>query len=197
MCNPATALVLLIDGFEEIEAIAAIDILRRAQIEVIVAGVERALVNGSHKVAVAADRLLAEVAGREFDLVVLPGGPGTPNLARNAAVRDVVRRHAERGKWIGAICAAPSVLAELGLLEGRRAVCHPTAESKMTGAKLSHDPVALDGNFITSRGAGTAVAFGLALVKHVLGAEEAARIARAICAPAAAAAGGAEEAPSA
>ncbi len=186
MPSALTALVPLIDGFEEIEAIAIIDLLRRAEIEVITAGVTQALVTGSHGICVAADRLLADVAGREFDAVALPGGPGTPGLGRHPLVREIVARHAARGKVVGAICAAPSILAELGLLEGRRAVCHPSVEGKMAGAILCADPVAVDGPLITSRGAGTAVAFGLALVEALAGAETARDLARRICDPGAA-----------
>lgn len=177
------ALVPLLDGFEEIEAVAVIDLLRRAQIEVIVAGVEKLLVTGSHQIAVPCDRLLADVAGREFDLVVLPGGPGTPQLGANAVVRALVRRHAEREKWVCAICAAPSILADLGLLEGRRAACHPTVEAKMAGARVMEKAVIVDGRFITSRGAGTAVLFALEIIRCVVGEEKARRIATQICLP--------------
>lgn len=178
-----TALVPLIDGFEEIEAIAVIDILRRAEIEVITAGVEQMLVTGSHKIQVAVDRPFADMAGRDFDVLVLPGGPGVPRLGKVPAIRAIVQRHFERGHWVAAICAAPSILADVGILGSSAAACHPTVESRMGAAKLQKDPVVVDGRFITSRGAGTAVLFALEIVRRVVGEEKAAQIARQICEP--------------
>jgi 4-methyl-5(b-hydroxyethyl)-thiazole monophosphate biosynthesis len=177
------ALVPLLDGFEEIEAVAVIDLLRRAEIEVIVAGVEKLLVTGSHKIAIPCDRLLADVAGREFDIVILPGGPVTPQLGASSVVRALVCRHAEREKWVCAICAAPSILADLELLDGRRAACHPTVDAKMKGARIEQKPVVVDGRFITSRGAGTAVLFALEIIRCAAGEEKARRIATQICLP--------------
>ncbi len=178
-----TALIPLIEGFEEVEAVSIIDILRRAEVDVTVAGVEKTLVPGSHTIRLTADRMLTEVRERDFDLVVLPGGPGTGNLGRSSLVRSIVERHANQGRWVAAICAAPTILAGLGLLEGKTAACHPSVESRMNGANLVHDPVAVDGKFITSRGAGTAVLFALALVRHLVGKEKADDIAGRICLP--------------
>jgi len=180
-----TAIVPLIDGVEEIEAISIIDILRRADIDVTTAGVEHSTVTGSHKIPITTDRLLAELHHREFDLVVLPGGPGTTNLGSSALVRAIVERHHRAGKWIAAICAAPSILAAYGLVEGKTATCHFSVDSKMKGAKLVDDPVAVDGKIITSRGAGTAVLFALALVEHLIDKAKADQIAKQICLPAA------------
>jgi len=178
------ALVPLIDGFEETEAVSIIDILRRAGVDVTVAGVVSTVVTGSHRIPVTTDRLLPELRKEEYDLVVLPGGPGAANLGNHSLVRELIDRHARAGKWIAAICAAPSILAAMGLMEGRTAACHPSVESKMKGAKLTKEPVAVDGHFITSRGVGTAVPFALAIVEQTVAPSVARRIADAICLPA-------------
>lgn len=177
------ALVPLIDGFEEIEAVSVIDILRRADIDVTVAGVVHTVVTGSHRIPVTTDRVMAELDHRDYDLLVLPGGPGTTNLGNHDLVRERIARHAAAGKWIAAICAAPSILAGMGLLDGRTAACHPSVESRMKGANLTKDPVAVDGRFITSRGAGTAVPFALAIVGQTVAPSVARRIADALCVP--------------
>ncbi len=158
-------IVPLANGFEEIEAIAIVDILRRAGLRVTVAGVDGDEATGSHDVRLRCDRRL-DAVDEDADAVVLPGGlAGTRRLAESAAVAQHVRRVHAAGGIVGAICAAPTVLAKLGLLEGRRATSHPAHRDEMRGCRYAETPVVRDGNVITSRGAGTAIDFALALVR--------------------------------
>ena len=177
--------IFLAEGFEECEALLAVDLLRRAGLDVTTAAVGGELaVRSSHGVTVLADADARALAGRDFDAVVLPGGAvGTANLAASDAVADAVRRAAAGGKLVAAVCAAPSVLAGLGLLEGRRATCHPSFEEKMAGAVLTREPVTEDGSFITGRGLGASIPFALALARRLAGAETAEHIAKAIVYP--------------
>lgn len=180
-----TVCIFLAEGFEECEALLAVDLLRRAGVDVTTAAVgETQAVRSSHDVTVQADLLASQTAGLEFDAVVLPGGAvGTANLAASGLVADAVRRAAGAGKLVAAVCAAPSVLAGLGLLEGRRATCHPSFEGKMAGAVLTGAPVTEDGNFVTGRGLGAGIPFALTLVQRLAGREEAEKIAAAIVYP--------------
>jgi protein deglycase len=181
MSANGTVLMPLARGFEETEAIAVIDVLRRAGIEVTVAALEPGPVESSHGVSVLPDAQLEAVAAREFDAVVLPGGyEGTNRLAASGLVAEVVRRAARAGKVTAAICAAPTVLASLGLLEGRRATCHASREQDLAGAVFVDAPVVVDGAVVTSRGAGTALEFGLELVAVLVGREQADQISKAI-----------------
>lgn len=173
-------LIPLIDGFEEIEAVTSIDILRRAGLEVITAGIGGLRITGSHRIQVGADVLFEDVVDEEFDAIVLPGGPGTQQLIRVAPLQQMLKRHAERGKLVAAICAAPTILAAAGLLEGVETACFPSGEGQLGGAILVREPVAVSGKIITSRGAGTAVAFALEVTAALLGREEADKLARSI-----------------
>lgn len=161
------AAVLLADGFEEIEALTVVDLLRRARIYVDTVSVsDEYMVDGSHGINVQTEDLFDEVDFSEFDMIVLPGGmPGTSNLRSHQGVCRIVREFCEEGKYVGAICAAPSILGNMGLLKGKRAACYPTVEDQLQGAVLVTSPVVQDGNIITSRGMGTAVDFGLKLVE--------------------------------
>ena len=171
--------LLFAEGLEECEGLITLDILRRAGLETYTVSVEDAhTVVGAHGVPVTCDRTLPELLAAPPELVVLPGGmPGTTNLAKSPAVETLVRRTLEHGGRAAAICAAPSVLAQYGLLAGRRATCYPGMEPEMCGAVMQNAGVVRDGNFITGRAAGSAFAFGLALVEALCGAETAARIA--------------------
>ena len=173
------ALVILADGFEELEAAAPITILRRAKIEVTVAGLSAGPVRGARGLTFVPDTLEA-VADQAFDAVVLPGGiPGAPNLKASALVGRVVQDAAGRGAVLGAICAGPTVLAALGILAGKRATSHATvrAELAAAGAEVLADrQVVQDGSLVTSPGAGTAVPFGLRLVHVLLGEDAAAEV---------------------
>jgi protein deglycase len=165
-------LVPLAEGFEEIEAVTVVDLLRRASIEVHTASLDGPLVIGSHGIAVQADMALDAVAADDYAMIVLPGGmPGAEHLKNDPRVVSLLRRFAADGRYTAAICAAPSVLAHAGLLDERAATSFPgflTAESA-PGIRLRHDAVVIDGKVVTSRGAGTAMEFGLALVELLEG----------------------------
>ncbi len=163
--------VFLADGFEETEAIAPIDMLRRAKLDVKTVGVGTSSPVSSHGVKVAADITEAEVKlTPELELIVLPGGmPGTLNLEKSAVVQSAVKYCVESNKPIGAICAAPSILGKLGLLSGREAVCFPGFEQYLTGAKVLDRRCVPDGIFTTAAGAGAAIDFGLELVRVLCG----------------------------
>ena len=163
--------VLLAPGFEEIEAVTIIDVLRRAGIEVTALSVGASPVRGSHGISVSADRPLAEAAHEEWEMVILPGGmPGSTNLRDDPGVQGLLRRQAERGGRIGAICAAPIALGKAGLLRGRKATSYPGFEKELSGATYREERVVADGNIITSRGPGTALEFALRIVEELKGA---------------------------
>lgn len=160
--------VLLAPGFEEIEAIAPIDLMRRAGLEVhTVAVSDDRLVTGSHGISVMTDLLASEVTTDGLQAVILPGGlPGTTNLEADATVQSLLDHASSNELVIGAICAAPSVLGHKGLLCGKRAVCYPGFESALQGAIVETEALCvIDGTVVTAKGAGAAVEFGLALVK--------------------------------
>jgi protein deglycase len=167
-------LIPLAQGFEELEAVTVIDILRRAGLEVVTAGLDPGPVRASRGVVLVPDTQLDQVITERFDMIVLPGGrEGAKRLQEDARILDLLRRTAKRGDYIAAICAAPRVLAEAGLLEERRATSFPGILDGIEGIKLSRDPVVQDGMIVTSRGPGTAMDFALELVRLLLG--EAAR----------------------
>lgn len=162
--------VFLADGFEEIEALAPVDLLRRAGCDVTTVGVTGSVVTGSHGVSVRADA--DEALLSDAEMIILPGGqPGADNLRASKAVTDAVMYCYENGWHIAAICAAPYILGELGMLNGVRAVCFPGYEDRLSGAVLSPNPVVTDGRITTARSAGHAVDFGLELVRVLKGDE--------------------------
>lgn len=174
--------IFLADGFEEVEGLTVVDLLRRAGMEVETLSIMgREMVTSSHKVTVKADKLAEEAEYNSFDILVLPGGmPGTLHLGASQIVQDSLKKMREADKWIGAICAAPSVLGEAGFLEGKEAVCYPGFEEKLLGAKVCYDPVKVDGRVITSRGMGTAIEFGLMIIEQLLSKEKAEEIRKGI-----------------
>ncbi len=177
-----SVLTLLADGFEEVEAVTPVDFLRRAGAEVTVASLApHRHVTGRSGITVHADVALAEVGDRLFDLLFLPGGPGVKNLRAEPRVLEIVRRHAAAGKWLAAICAAPTVLNAAGVLEGRRYTAHFSVAAELPEIVADRRVVA-DGNILTSRGAGTAIDFGLLLVEKLVSPDKAGEIARAVCA---------------
>jgi 4-methyl-5(b-hydroxyethyl)-thiazole monophosphate biosynthesis len=176
-----TVLVPLADGFEEIEAFAPIDLLRRAGVEVTTAALADGIhVTGRSGITAHADTPLAAVLARDFDLVFLPGGAGVKHLRADARVRDLILKQHAAGRWLAAICAAPVVLHDCGLLTGRRYTAHFSVANELP-AILAAERIVTDGKITTSRGAGTAVDFGLHLVGLLTGAEKSADISKAIC----------------
>lgn len=169
--------VLTAPGFEEIEALTVVDVLRRAELPVAtvaITGGSTRQVTGSHGITVVCDLLPEEIAPAEMRMLVLPGGlPGTLNLAHSPEVRDLIAFAVQNGLPIGAICAAPSVLGHLGVLRGRRATCSPGFEDQMIGCTYTAASVEVDGSFITADGPGSAIDFALALTANLLGQERA------------------------
>jgi 4-methyl-5(b-hydroxyethyl)-thiazole monophosphate biosynthesis len=167
-------LVPLAEGFEEIEAVTVVDLLRRAGIEVHTACLDGPQVTGSHGIAVLADIALDAARADDYDMIVLPGGmPGAEHLKSDARVLALLRRFAADGRYTAAICAAPGVLAHAGLLEGRAATSFPgfLHAGSAPGIRLRDDAVVIDGKVVTSRGAGTAMEFALALIGLLAGPE--------------------------
>ena len=168
----ATALIPLAEGFEEIEAITLIDVLRRGGVEVTTAALNQPLVKGAHGVAIQADCLLDSVLQRDFDLIVLPGGlPGAHHLRDDARVQALLQGAARQGRYTAAICAAPLALASAGLLNNKRATGYPGSIDKLDvpGMTLQNDDVVQDGKIITSRGPATAMSFALYLLQLLKG----------------------------
>lgn len=166
-------LILLAPGFEEIEAVTVIDILRRAGVEVTAAGTVEGPIEGSRKVKLLADLSVDKVAGSDFDLIVFPGGqPGTNNLAKDERVRRILNEATAKERPIAAICAAPSILASAGLLAGKKATSHPSVRERMEGVDYSEARVVVDGRWVTSRSPGTAMEFAFELVRLLAGEEK-------------------------
>ncbi len=174
--------VLLGTGFEETEAIAPIDLLRRAGIPTLTVGVDGKAVTGSHGITVEADITLGEMDLTNLDMIVLPGGLGGVATARGSQeALDALRFAWENDKFVAAICAGPTVLADLGITDGKNATCYPGCETGMGSAVMQPDAACVrDGKLITGTSAGCAIPFGLALVAALKGEEEAARIANQI-----------------
>lgn len=172
-------LVPLADGFEEIEAVTIVDVLRRAGMEVLMAGLQPGAVTGSHKIVVVPDLDLNGAMKQDFDILVLPGGqPGTDHLRGDSRILDLVRKMAQKKAWIGAICAAPLVLRDAGVAEGRKITSYLGMEKEFSGSRYDEGRVVVDGNLVTGRGAGTALEFALQLVALAEGNKKAAELAK-------------------
>jgi 4-methyl-5(b-hydroxyethyl)-thiazole monophosphate biosynthesis len=169
------AITVLFDGFEEIEAVTIIDLLRRAEIKVTTLGLNSLEARGGRDIRVKADMLFDDFNG-PFDAIVLPGGPGTGNLAASEKLLCLIRSAHASGKICAAICAAPTVLAKAGILEGKTATCYPGCEAQMQGAEVVEDDVVTDDNIITSRAVGTAIPFALEIIEEMMGEEIAKKI---------------------
>lgn len=174
--------IFLADGFEETEAIAPIDMLRRAGTDVVMVGIKNDAVKSSHGVPVLCDITDMQVELDErLEMIILPGGmPGTLNIEANPVVQQSIDYCVKNNIPIGAICAAPSILGKKGLLNGKEAVCFPGFEQFLTGARLSLDKVVTDGIYTTAAGAGVAIEFGLRLVEVLCGKEKAESVRKAI-----------------
>lgn len=175
-------LVLLAEGFEEIEAVTVVDVLRRAGCEVVTASLSPGPVKGSHGIEVRADKELARVDGAGFQMLVLPGGqPGTRHLGADPRVLELVRAHHARGATLAAICAAPSVLAQAGVLDGRLVTSHPSVRGQLAPAQVdAESAVVRSASIVTSQGAGTAMEFALELAAECAGRAVADELARAM-----------------
>lgn len=174
--------VFLAEGFEEIEGLTVVDLLRRANLETeMVSVMEGRQIKGSHGIKVTADSMFADVDFSDADLLVLPGGmPGTLNLGNHEGLCELLRKHYEAGKMIAAICAAPSVFGQLGFLKGRAATCYPGFEDKLEGASVCAEKVVVDGTVTTAKGMGTAIDFSLKLIEQLLDKETADKISEGI-----------------
>ncbi len=162
-------------GYEEIEALTVVDILRRAGEEITMVSItDERSVTSSHGVEVTMDKVLSEVNFDETDVIVLPGGmPGTKNLEACAALMEQVDAFVQAGKTVAAVCAAPSILGHRGHLNGKKACSFPDMESQLEGAEVLREPAVIDGNIITGRGMGAAIPFGLAILEKLQGKEAA------------------------
>ena len=170
--------MFLAEGFEEIEALCPLDIMRRAGLEVATVGIGGEYITGAHSITVRADLTEAEyasaVSSKPADMIFLPGGmPGTLNLGESKTVRDSIIFAAEDGKYIAAICAAPSILGEMRLLFGKEAICYPGFEKHLEGATVSDKRLVLDGNILTAAGMGVALDMGIEIVRIFCGKEKA------------------------
>jgi 4-methyl-5(b-hydroxyethyl)-thiazole monophosphate biosynthesis len=167
--------MFIAQGFEEIEALCPLDLMRRAGLSVTTVGVGGDAITGAHGICVRTDITDAQFDGADLDMVFLPGGmPGTLNLAASDTVIGAIRDAVASERYIAAICAAPSILGDMGLLKGKQAVCYPGFEDRLTGAVIPDKKVVLDGKILTAKGMGAALDMGLEIVKIFCG-ERAAR----------------------
>jgi 4-methyl-5(b-hydroxyethyl)-thiazole monophosphate biosynthesis len=179
MAKPRVLVPVMTD-FEELEFVAIVDILRRASVTVVTAGLSPNPIVGAHGIQIHADASIDEIEPDGFDAVALPGGKGTTALREDRRLHALIRSLAARGQIIAAICAAPTVLSDLGLLKGKKATSHPSRRSELACAQYLEKAVVADGQVVTSRGAGTAIAFSLELVARLVGVEKAEEVAMAV-----------------
>ncbi len=178
----ARVYLFLAEGFEEIEGLTVVDLLRRAEIDISMVSITGKLtVTGSHHITTDADVLFEDADFSDADMLVLPGGlPGTVNLLEHPGLDALLREFAAKEKNIAAICAAPRVLGTKGMLAGKKVTCYPGNETYLTGAQVMDAAVVEDGNILTSRGMGTAIDFALAIIRYLKDAQEAEKIAKSI-----------------
>lgn len=161
-------------GYEEIEALSVVDILRRGKVEVLMVGVNDQTVIGAHNISINMDTTLDQMSHDDIDMMILPGGGlGTRNLAASKALASQLKAFKEQGKWLAAICAAPSVLGELGLLEGEKATCYPGFEEKLLGSLYENERVVVSNRIITGVGPGASLEFGYKVLEIIQGKEAA------------------------
>ncbi len=173
-----TVLLFLADGFEEIEALATVDVLRRAGVQVTTVSINPTeMVTGAHGIIVAADVLFEQARYADADMLVLPGGmPGAANLDAHEGLHAAISAHAEAGKWLAAICAAPMVYGHMGLFNGKKSTCYPGFEGELAGATYTAAPVEKDGNIITGKGPAVVLSFAYALAEVLVGEEVVAQV---------------------
>ncbi len=174
--------LFLAEGFEEIEALTVVDLCRRAGLDIyMVSAAGTDTVTGSHKIEVTADKKISEVDFDKVDMIVLPGGmPGTKNLENTPALMEQVKAFDAAGRYISAICAAPGIFGRAGLLNGKKAVVYPGLEGELKGADVQMTETCTDGHILTSRGMGTAIPFGLAIVERFCGKQAADDLGKAV-----------------
>lgn len=174
--------VFLANGFEEVEALTPVDMLRRCELKTVTVGIGGQAVMGSHNIPVLADITDSEIVlDDNVDMIVLPGGmPGTLNLEKNPNVQKAIDFCMENNKYIAAICAAPSILGHKGILDGKEAICYTGFEAQLGNAIIKDKPVCSDGNIITSRGAGAAMEFSFELVKALISDERSETLKKAV-----------------
>jgi 4-methyl-5(b-hydroxyethyl)-thiazole monophosphate biosynthesis len=174
-------LIVLANGFEEVEALTVVDLLRRVDLKVTIAGLERKYVTGSHDITVQCDSYYQEIEEKKYDCLILPGGqPGTNNLKSNPRVIEWVKSFYSSNRMVAAICAAPIVLHKAGILAGKKVTSFPSEKEVFKDSIYLKDAVVQDGNIITSRGVGTAIDFALKIVENKKGEETANQLARLI-----------------
>ena len=162
--------MFLADGFEEIEALCPLDLMRRVGLDVKTVGIEKSEIVGAHGIKVIADMTDSEFTDSSAEMIFLPGGmPGTLNLANSSTVINAINQAVINNAYIAAICAAPSILGDMGLLEGKEAICYPGFESRLKGATISENKVVCDGKIITAAGMGVAYDMGIAIVRILCG----------------------------
>jgi 4-methyl-5(b-hydroxyethyl)-thiazole monophosphate biosynthesis len=178
----AKTVIFLAEGFEEIEALTVVDLLRRAKIEITMASITgKKSVTGSHGITVEVDALFDDIDFDSMDMLILPGGmPGTTNLENYAPLTEQIKKFNDAGKNISAICAAPTVFGKMGILSDKKATCYPGREGDLLGADVQKTETVKDGHILTSRGMGTAIPFGLAIIEIFQGAEAAENMGKAI-----------------
>lgn len=176
------AVMLFADGFEEVEALMTVDLLRRGGVEIQLASITQEMtVCGSHGIQVGMDTTLSQVNIEQMDAILIPGGmPGTKNLAADEAACQALKKMNQAGKIVGAICAAPSVLGKCGILDGKRATCYPGFEEQLGDASFVDEMVVSDGNVVTSRGLGTAMEFGFRLLELLVSKETAEEVKKSV-----------------
>ena len=175
----AKAAILLAPGYEELEAVTVVDVLRRAGISCLIVGLTKEPVPSAREVKIVPDLSIDELKAEELDLVILPGGiPAVEKLKQDQRVKSLLEKMKEKGKICAAICAAPGALSSFGLLQGRKATIYPTLKEELKGAQIEEAPVVVDGNIVTSQGPGTALPFAFKLVEILAGMEKAKEIAQ-------------------
>ncbi|KAA6328865.1 putative cysteine protease YraA [termite gut metagenome] len=176
----ATMYVFFVDGFEEIEAITTVDVLKRAGLNVeMISVTDDRVVTGSHEIPVLCDDLFEETDFDDAAMLLLPGG--TVALGEHAGLCELLTDFANEGKPIAAICAAPSILGTLGLLKGKKATCYPGFEKYLKGAECTEEQVVKDGNIITGKGPGATLEFALTVVETMISKDKAEELAQAMC----------------